>query len=397
MRLVEFENLTTSDLHVNCIYKGGSAPNISAEPFHLLIPNCENSGGFRKKKRNDKSGKYAYIVLYTSMEEKEWPDDYDTETSIFKYYGDNRKPNNDITNTKKKGNKILKEAFELLNSNDSLVDMPPFFVFKKVGNGRDVQFLGLAAPGNPNISPGNDLIKILRQNNDGDYYNYESYFTILNTGNDPIKREWIVSLINNHENNLELAPQAWRSFVNKGRKGIVPLCDFEKEVSDYDLSTFTEELQQFEQIHSGKVKVYTDEELKEKENEEFDYSKVTSSSTSNRIPTDDRLKATCLDKAGYLCEINREHITFTNTSGIHPYMECHHLIPVKAQKYFPKLKLDSMFNLVSLCPICHAQMHYGDSKAKAKVFWDIYEKRNKLFIEKGIDEKKMKEIFERFY
>ena len=44
---------------------------MSAEPFHKLIPGCENAGGFRKKLREDGSGKYAYVVLYTSMEELE--------------------------------------------------------------------------------------------------------------------------------------------------------------------------------------------------------------------------------------------------------------------------------------------------------------------------------------
>ena len=77
---VEFENLSEADLIVDCIYKGGKTPNISAEPFHKLIPGCENSGGFRKKLREDGSRKYAYIVLYTSMEELEWPDFLDEET-----------------------------------------------------------------------------------------------------------------------------------------------------------------------------------------------------------------------------------------------------------------------------------------------------------------------------
>ena len=48
---IEFENLSEADLIVDCIYKGGKTPNISAEPFHKLIPGCENSGGFRKKLR----------------------------------------------------------------------------------------------------------------------------------------------------------------------------------------------------------------------------------------------------------------------------------------------------------------------------------------------------------
>ena len=71
---VRFEDLETSDLIVDCIYKGGAVSDLSAEPFHKLIPRCANAGGFRKKRREDGSGKYAYVVLYTLMKELEWPD-----------------------------------------------------------------------------------------------------------------------------------------------------------------------------------------------------------------------------------------------------------------------------------------------------------------------------------
>ena len=77
------------------------AHNMSAEPFHKLIPGCENDSGFRKKLREDGSGKYAYVVLYTSMEELEWLDYLDEETGIFRYYGDNRQPGRALTDTKK--------------------------------------------------------------------------------------------------------------------------------------------------------------------------------------------------------------------------------------------------------------------------------------------------------
>ena len=218
-----FEELERADLVVDCIYKGGKAPNISAEPFHKLIPGCENSGGFRKKLREDDSGKYAYIVLYTSMEELEWPDYLEEETGVFRYYGDNREPGNELTNTKKKGNKILETAFSLLNGAGDLKDMPPFFVFKKSGRGRDVQFLGLAAPGNPKISPDRDLIAFWRTMGEKRFQNYEAYFTILDTGETPISRKWIESLIYDHEHNLDYAPDAWKKFLQKGRNGIVPL------------------------------------------------------------------------------------------------------------------------------------------------------------------------------
>ncbi len=220
---VTFDNLDSSDLMIDCIYKGGPTSTMDSEPFHKLIPGCENAGGFRKKLREDGSGKYAYVILYTSMEELEWPDYLDEETGIFRYYGDNRKPGKEITDTKKKGNLILETTFALLNEGVHLDDIPPFFVFKKTGNGRDIQFLGLAAPGNPKISPDRDLVAFWRTVKEKRFQNYESYFTILDTGSKAIPRKWIESLIFDHDNSLQYAPDAWKSFVKYGRDGITPL------------------------------------------------------------------------------------------------------------------------------------------------------------------------------
>lgn len=220
---VPFEKLDTADLMIDCIYKGGKTSDMSSEPFHKLIPRCENAGGFRKKLREDGSGKYAYVILYTSMEELEWPDYLDEETGIFRYYGDNRQPGREITDTKKKGNLILETTFALLNEGHHIDDIPPFFVFKKTGNGRDIQFLGLAAPGNPQISPDRDLVAFWRTVKGKRFQNYESYFTILDTGAKAISRKWIESLIYDHENNLQYAPDAWRKFVKHGRNGITAL------------------------------------------------------------------------------------------------------------------------------------------------------------------------------
>lgn len=220
---IEFNNLENSDLIIDCVYKGGTAPNLSSEPFHKLIPGCENSGGFRKKLREDGSHKYAYVVLYTSMEELEWPDYLDEETGVFRYYGDNRQPGRELTDTKKKGNKILEDVFAVLNSNENLDDIPPFFVFKKTGNGRDIQFLGLAVPGNPHISPDKDLVAFWRTVNGKRFQNYEAYFTILNTGSQAVSKKWINSLIYDYENSINYAPEAWKKFIKSGRNGIVPL------------------------------------------------------------------------------------------------------------------------------------------------------------------------------
>lgn len=217
---VSFENLANSDLFVDCVYEGGTSGNTGDDPISKLMM-VGNMSGFRKLNRKDGSNLPAYVVLYTSMAELEWPDYLDMETGVFRYYGDNRKPGNNILNTKQGGNKLLEQVFSMLNSNN-IKDIPPFFVFQKTGNRRDVKFLGLAVPGNPDISPDKDLVAFWRTVNNSRFQNYEAYFTILDTASEPISRKWLNSLIYDHYN-LEYAPRVWKEYINKGRNGIIAL------------------------------------------------------------------------------------------------------------------------------------------------------------------------------
>lgn len=220
---VSFEELGDANLIVDTIYKGGKVSGKASEVLSKLMPGCSNSGGFRKVMRKDGSGLPAFVVLYTSMQELAWPDYLDEETGIFRYYGDNRSPGRAILDTPRKGNLLLEFVFECLNSkNGSIKDIPPFFVFKKTGNGWDVQFLGLAAPGNPRISPDKDLVAFWRTIDEKRFQNYEAYFTILDTV-EPIDRRWLKELIFNHENSIQYAPSVWKNFISKGRNGISPL------------------------------------------------------------------------------------------------------------------------------------------------------------------------------
>lgn len=161
--------------------------------------------------------------MYTSMQELAWPDYLDEEMGIFRYYGDNRNPGRAILDTPRKGNQLLEFVFGCLNSKDgSIRNIPPFFVFKKTGRGWDVQFLGLAAPGNPHISPDRDLVAFWRTLDEKRFQNYEAYFTILQTPC-AISKEWIHALVYEHEKSFELAPYSWKSFLKQGRNGITPL------------------------------------------------------------------------------------------------------------------------------------------------------------------------------
>lgn len=220
---VQFEDLQQADLVVDTIYKGGKISGKGSEVLSKLMPGCSNSGGFRKVMRKDGSGLPAYVVLYTSMQELAWPDYLDEETGVFRYYGDNRSPGRTILDTPRKGNQLLEFVFDCLNSKDgSIRNIPPFFIFKKTGHGWDVQFLGLAAPGNPRISPDKDLVAFWRTLDEQRFQNYEAYFTILDT-KVAISRNWLNALMYDHENSLQYAPECWKKFIKQGRNGIIPL------------------------------------------------------------------------------------------------------------------------------------------------------------------------------
>ena len=218
---IPFNQLDTAELIVEAVYKGGTGPSAGNEPLHHLFPKCGVNGGFRKVNRKDGSRKPAYVILYTTMNEPEWPDFLNEETGLFRYYGDNRTPGRTITDTKLKGNALLEEVFALLNGVGDRSDIPPFFIFRKTGTGRDVQFLGLAAPGNPTVSPDQELTAFWRTIDESRFLNYVAYFTVLDTGNKPISRTWLESLIINHEGSLEHAPGAWKRFIREGRDGII--------------------------------------------------------------------------------------------------------------------------------------------------------------------------------
>jgi hypothetical protein len=160
-----------------------------------------------------------------------------------------------------------------------------------------------------------------------------------------------------------------------------------------------EENEQFEEISSGLLKSYTKEELELKENEKYEYIPRIEEGKAKvlREKTDGKLKATRMELASHNCEINPDHKTFTNSSGKFQYLECHHIIPLKAQKNFPNIKLDSMFNIIALCPICHMQVHHANKEEKKEIFLKMYNIRKEEMIEHGFDLAKIGEIFDKYY
>ena len=129
MTVVPFNQLSSADLVVDTIYKGGNVSGKGSEVLSKLLQNCSNSGGFRIVIRKDGSGLPAYVVLYTSMQELAWPDYLDEETGVFRYYGDNRTPGKTLLDTPRKGNQLLEFVFDCLNSKDgSIKNIPSFLI-----------------------------------------------------------------------------------------------------------------------------------------------------------------------------------------------------------------------------------------------------------------------------
>jgi predicted HNH restriction endonuclease len=171
-------------------------------------------------------------------------------------------------------------------------------------------------------------------------------------------------------------------------------------MNDIELKNEIEELQeeqdQFEKINNGSIKGYSKEEINRINQTSYTYVPKIEEGKKKvlREKTDPKLKATRMELADYMCEINCEHKTFTNASGNHQYLECHHIIPMNAQKDFPNTKLDSMFNLIALCPICHMQVHYATPEEKGQIFAKMYEKRKQEMMEHGFDLAKINEVYD---
>lgn len=85
----------------------------------------------------------------------------------------------------------------------------------------------------------------------------------------------------------------------------------------------------------------------------------------------------------YQCESDPSHRTFTSAAYRMPYMEGHHLIPLKQQDYF-EYSLDVYANIFSLCPICHRLLHHGVLSEKKPVWQKLFNERKERLEESGI-------------
>src|SRR3954451_8227845 len=103
-KVFPFSGLVTADLVVDAVYEGGTKGNTSDDVLGKLIPGAGNQGGFRALGSRDAP---RLVILYSSMDDPDWPDFIDVYTGVFTYFGDNKKPGHDLHETSRGGNKLL--------------------------------------------------------------------------------------------------------------------------------------------------------------------------------------------------------------------------------------------------------------------------------------------------
>ena len=115
---------------------------------------------------------------------------------------------------------------------------------------------------------------------------------------------------------------------------------------------------------------------------------IKESSSGKIIVRDPSLTKTAIVNANYQCEIDANHKTFINASGV-PYMEGYHLIPCTVDnsnfiwERFER-NVDCLENIVSLCPNCHRAIHFGNAETKEKMLVKLYSKKKTQLEKVGI-------------
>ena len=85
-KVVPFNELAEADLIVDAVYLGGVANNAADDPLNKLT-RCGNTGGCRKVGRKQQ---IKYVVVYSSQSDRNRPDQLDSATGHFTYYGENK-------------------------------------------------------------------------------------------------------------------------------------------------------------------------------------------------------------------------------------------------------------------------------------------------------------------
>jgi AspBHI-like restriction endonuclease len=199
---IEFEQISTSDLIKDSLFKGGKANNLSSEPISKIFP-VGNQSGIRFSGTFDKPG---IVVLYSTFNDLDWPDSL--ENKILTYYGDNKDPGREVH--ERPGNKLLRTLFDFLHLNKK-ERIPPIFLFEKGDAGFDRIYRGILVPGNVNYDESEDLVALWKTKSEKRFQNYRAIFSLLAI--DFISRKWVNDIIAGNKFS-ENCPIEWNNWIH---------------------------------------------------------------------------------------------------------------------------------------------------------------------------------------
>lgn len=208
-------SLTDADLIVDHIYGGSRNGNSSDDPLPQLL-GVDNGAGFRHLGKRPGIDTLKLLALKSNFNDPDWPDNLDTESGQFIYYGDNKTARG-IHDTPRQGNLILRNLFDARHSPTSFDHFPVILLFGGTGQYRDVRFLGLAVPGAQSLSSDDDLVAIWRAKGSKNtrFQNYKSIFTILDVS--VVSRKWLNDIKIGKAVSSVHAPRVWLEWLS-GRK-----------------------------------------------------------------------------------------------------------------------------------------------------------------------------------
>ncbi len=95
------------------------------------------------------------------------------------------------------------------------------------------------------------------------------------------------------------------------------------------------------------------------------------------LQRDPRLALVRFKAVKYRCEADPTHMLFTARATGFPFLEAHHLLPLKYQRHFPS-SLDMQENIVALCPHCHRLIHHATVDQTRPLLDALFERHNGL-------------------
>lgn len=100
---------------------------------------------------------------------------------------------------------------------------------------------------------------------------------------------------------------------------------------------------------------------------------------------DPTIAAEAMEKAKYQCELFPEWPTFVSRTTGKPFMEAHHLIPMKQQTEFANFQnLDVVENICVLNPLAHRMLHHGEFALTVEPLTKLISSRKNLIHQLGL-------------